>query len=63
MIDREGLEKLAQDVAAHIYTDVLGKRGDYDGWMDDKSKVAELIRRALLAAAREEAKPESMVGG
>jgi hypothetical protein len=33
----------ADDIAAHIWTDVLGARGDYAGWMDDKAKAAKLI--------------------
>ncbi len=49
----EGLEKLADDVAKQIWTDVIGKRAEWDGWYEDRRKAAELIRRALLAAGTE----------
>ena len=47
------LREKAFDVAAHIWTDVLGKRGDYAGWAEDKEKAAMLIL-ALLSTANSE---------
>ena len=47
--DGPGLREIAYDVAAHIWTDVLKMRGDYEGWSDDKGAAAKLILAALAA--------------
>jgi len=45
------LEALANDVAAHIWTDILKARGDYTGWFEDKAAAGKLILAALLSRA------------
>lgn len=55
------LRALADNVAAHIWTDVLGIRGDYAGWSEDKHAAATLILEALIEAHEKPADPPAPV--